>query len=222
MISNVYSNSINTFNTFQHNNDEELKSINNNFHALTVQQQITALNTIDNISVISGCKHQRRMIPPNNSMQQADSTQMTPHQLSDFVQNIQLNPRNANAYYNLALTIPYNGSIQLPDNTQITQQELFLKTIQLDPNHADAYHDLATTLLHQRKITLLNGTQMTQEELYLKAIELNSTTNPPWVYYYNLGLTLYPNSSVKLCEGITMTREELFNIANYFAIISNQ
>lgn len=64
-----------------------------------------------------------------------------------FQRSIQANPRNADAYYNMAATYQYLGK-QQKNGTWIQQaDQLYRQALSLDPNHADAYRGLAALMV---------------------------------------------------------------------------
>ncbi len=69
---------------------------------------------------------------------------MTQAQL--YLKAIDLNPSFSNAYNNLELLCPMEGSTQLLNGTTMTQAQLYLKAIDLNPSYSQAYHNLGTAL----------------------------------------------------------------------------
>jgi tetratricopeptide (TPR) repeat protein len=64
-----------------------------------------------------------------------------------FQRSIQDDPRNADAYYNMASTYHFLGK-QQKNSTWIQQSDqLYRQALNLDPNHADAYRGLAALLV---------------------------------------------------------------------------
>lgn len=93
--------------------------------------------------------------------------------LSSFcIAKVRTDPSDAEAYFNLALTLESGESVELADGTKMSQKELYLKTIDLDPEYHLAYLKLALTLSPNESVTLLNGTLMSQQQLCDKSEKL--------------------------------------------------
>lgn len=67
--------------------------------------------------------------------------------------------------------LPLKGKVLLLDETEISQQALYLKAIHLDKVYAKAYFELSKTISVDGSITLLDGTEMTQVQLCLKGFQ---------------------------------------------------
>ncbi|MFA6038528.1 MAG: hypothetical protein WC748_10465 [Legionellales bacterium] len=125
----------------------------------------------------------------------------------DYLNALKEFPLDAFILYNLARSLPADGTIKLLDGTTMTDQELYLKAIDLDNKIAEAYYRLAYTFPAEGTIKLLDGTTMTDQELYLKTIDLDNKFAKA---YYRLAKTLPDDGTIKLLDGTTMTQQELY------------
>jgi len=64
-----------------------------------------------------------------------------------FQRSIQADPRNADAYYNLASTYLFLGKQQKNSSWIQQADQLYRQALNLDPNHADAYRGLASLMI---------------------------------------------------------------------------
>ena len=64
-----------------------------------------------------------------------------------FQRSIQANPRNADAYYNMASTYLFLGKQQKNSSWIQQADQLYRQALNLDPNHADAYRGLASLMV---------------------------------------------------------------------------
>jgi hypothetical protein len=117
-------------------------------------------------------------------------------------------------YHDLAGTLPSssaNDTVALPNGTDATKLDLYVKVIALGGRHPDTYHNLAVTLPGSADtVKLPDGTVCTKKDLYRKAIELGGAAPGT---YHNLALaldrderiTLSPPSSTAGDAGATTT-----------------
>ena len=129
---------------------------------------------------------------PNKSPDESSNEVRSDNTLKPLIKTsvVDLNekiPNTAIGCNQLANTLPSGGKIKLLDDTEMSQQELYLKTIQLDPKCAPAYNGLTNTLPSGGKIMLPDDTEMSQQELYLKTIQLDPKCA---LAYFNLASTL--------------------------------
>lgn len=130
-----------------------------------------------------------------------------------YLEAIELDLMNCNAYLSLASCLPNNEMIvTFKDGTQYTKFELFLKVIELDPSYWEAYYAIASSIPPRHTaITLRNGKKILKKKYYLKAIDLNPCHG---LSYYELALTLThsktPNQTIELLNKMKLTPRELF------------
>lgn len=101
---------------------------------------------------------------------------------------IQMNPNNAVAYNNLAVSMnDLRAVTKLADGKDATMQQLFLKAIEVDPNFGPAYNNLAETMNPDQKMNYPDGRSITRRDMFVKAVQLDGTYPSA---LYNLGRTL--------------------------------
>lgn len=67
--------------------------------------------------------------------------------IKKFQRSLQTNPRNADAYYNLASTYYFLGKSQRNPSWIQAADQLYRSALNLDPKHADAYRGLASLMV---------------------------------------------------------------------------
>ena len=73
------------------------------------------------------------------------------HAINRFQQALKANPRDANAYYNLAATY-HRGAIQTRDAQTVAQADSFYRqALELNPNHVEANRGLGVLLIGQNR-----------------------------------------------------------------------
>ncbi len=126
-----------------------------------------------------------------------------------YLEEIVRDPKNAQAYANLALQLPPGRKIRLPDRTLLNQQQLLLKAVDLDPNNSQLFLHLAATLSAGETVRLPASSMslvMNQQQLFLKAIALNPKNAQA---YSALAFTLPTGGSIRLQDGTLQTQQEL-------------
>lgn len=146
----------------------------------------------------------------NESVKLPDGKKMDARALC--IHTLRLNPNYAEAWSDLANTIPVifsgNRPYQFPKMKPLTRLELYLDAVELDPNDGSVYSNIALFLNEDETIELPNGDQMDCIELLLKAIELDPFY---YSYYAHLAQILYDDEEVELHDGTILTRSELLD-----------
>ncbi|MGR3912421.1 MAG: tetratricopeptide repeat protein, partial [Candidatus Rhabdochlamydia sp.] len=124
-----------------------------------------------------------------------------------YLKAIQLNPKNAILYYNIACLLENNETVELLNGKIYTSKELYLKAIQLNPKNAMFYCNFANLLKNHETIKLLNGEIYTNKKLYLKSTQLDPKNA---IVYSNLAYLLKNNETIKLLNGEIYTKKELY------------
>ena len=83
-------------------------------------------------------------------------------------EEIQNDSCNSEAYCMLGIGLLPNESIVLPDNSKVTERDLYLLAIKYNSSNSLAYRDLGKLLKSGEKITLLNGICLSKTELESK------------------------------------------------------
>jgi tetratricopeptide (TPR) repeat protein len=152
-----------------------------------------------------------------NTLSAADAVTLLPKSLTRteaYLLAIQIDPKNAVAFNNLAVTLPnLEDTVTLSDGiTKMNKQELFLKAVEADPKFGHAYNNLAETMQPDQKMNYPDGRQLTRREMFIKSIELD----PEYPYAYNnLGVILADaaegeDNTVTLANGETLGARAAF------------
>ncbi|EGC39146.1 hypothetical protein DICPUDRAFT_96644 [Dictyostelium purpureum] len=84
---------------------------------------------------------------------------------------IDSDPFDYNNYFQLAYYLGFDESVTLLNNTNMTRNELCIKTIQINPNHVQSYFCLYFSLKNSsddQYITMLNGEKLNKKDLLSK------------------------------------------------------
>lgn len=98
----------------------------------------------------------------------------------------------------MGATLEGGGTIHLPDGTQLTREQQFVRVIK---KHGAVAHPSLTTIFLPNCLI-----EMTQKGLFLKAIELDPENATA---YYNLSFALNPGETVILTDGQSMNSKSL-------------
>ena len=126
---------------------------------------------------------------------------------TDLLKKIDYYPETAEDYIELGKSLPLDGKVELPDGTELKQEDVFLKAIEIDSESSVAYNCLGTIIDALTKVQLQDGTEKNQQELFLKAYELDPTSSSAVCH---LGATLEGGGTLELPNGKQLTREQQF------------
>ncbi|CAK9046504.1 unnamed protein product [Durusdinium trenchii] len=125
-----------------------------------------------------------------------------------FLDILELDPKNAQAFENLGSTLLPGQSLQLPDGLLLPKKALHLKALELDSTHSHAHNNLAVSLSPGEVITLPGSfANATQQSLFQRAVELDPRNA---VAHCNLGVVLEDRKVIRLEDGTLWDKRSLY------------
>ncbi|CAJ1404418.1 unnamed protein product [Effrenium voratum] len=123
-----------------------------------------------------------------------------------FLEVLELDPLNAQAFENLGSTLLPGQSLRLPDGLLVPKRALHQKAVELDASHSNAHNNLAVSLRRDEVLSLQQG-PATQRSLFQQAVELDPGNA---VAHCNLGVVLGDHEVVRLQNGSLWDKRSLF------------
>ena len=102
-----------------------------------------------------------------------------------YINSLTLDPVNAMAWANLAVTIPPGGRVRIGD-TQFSRRDTIVRALELDPTLASAWFNLGNNLQRGQHV-MVSGEKAFKDTCYLRALQQDRRLAVAW---YNLGLCL--------------------------------
>ncbi|CAL1170071.1 unnamed protein product [Cladocopium goreaui] len=123
-----------------------------------------------------------------------------------FLDILEVDPKNAQAFDNLGSTLRPGESLQLPDGLLLPKKALHLKALELDATHSHAHNNLAVSLGPGEVVTL-QGNGVNQRALFQRAVELDPKNA---VAHCNLGVVLGDHEVLRTKDGQLWDKRSLY------------
>eukprot|EP00434_Breviolum_minutum_P002877 symbB.v1.2.002533.t1/scaffold127.1/size312441/5 len=123
-----------------------------------------------------------------------------------FLDILEVDPKNAQAFDYLGSTLLPGESLQLPDGLQVAKKALHLKALELDAFHSAAHSNLAVSL-SPGEVVQVQGHDTTQRALFQRAVELDAKNA---MAHSNLGVVLEDHEVLRMKDGQVWDKQSLY------------